>query len=719
MVWLDGAPASGLAIEKLDEQALLREREFGELEVQHVFDVIFPNADGKLAHAEDGKRDMRLRRGRDGEAVAQDADIAVGEGDGLRGEDDAGPRDHAQEPVLEAREPEAVRHVDRREQADPEQRHVHKGEIGDDVKQLLIGECLLSGQRRGKPGDMEQEQHDERKRGALVQRQLLDARGFVGDAEAAGLRTDERANGRDGGHGCEERVVKFRPERGARAEHEPRKKHRVAEREREAEEDDFREADPHDAESANEEEQRDDEADEARETAEVVDDRRAVKEALPPGQAGDVERICGSPHRLERALRPPRSLLEKLARCVRGEARGERFVQIVELVAGGLELDGRGPVLGDRLGRDAAYRLDGRAAHDEARAVADDRVPCVARGLEGAKKEPLFVLQDALQTEIPRDGVAVVKILRRLDHRHFGVAEKTDGAVEKVARRDEVGVEGHDQFTVAAPESGVHVAGLGVEIVWAVEIFAAQFLGERAHGGAALVVEQPDFHARILHRLAADDRALEHLDGLGVGRQPHIDPRQVFAGAHGALGVVGLRGAVGHAQLREIGEGDAAVDDEFAQQKQHAHDCVRRVVQTERGHEAEEEIADLQHEEKDRDGRANPVRRLLEKQQQRRSEGEDENRREKNPGQRRVVVNGRKMQAHPASKVHSLHQPVAPLQVICAPHSPDDENQEQIKAIPAGRQQAIVPRCRDWRLASHGLGAKRRRCARSRRTGLR
>src|SRR5690349_9736813 len=106
--------------------------------------------------------------------------------------------------------------------------------------------------------------------------------------------------------------------------------------------------------SEKEEEQRSDEIEQRAEAAEIIDDSREMHEALFPTQSGNSEWIGRSKERLKGALGPTGALLHELAAFICGHAGRERFVQIFNLVASGLELDRGGPILSDGFGRNAA-----------------------------------------------------------------------------------------------------------------------------------------------------------------------------------------------------------------------------------------------------------------------------------------------------------------------------------------------------------------------------
>ena len=156
--------------------------------------------------------------------------------------------------------------------------------------------------------------------------------------------------------------------------------------------------------------------------------------------------------------------------------------------------------------------------------MAEGRIECVATRLRGAKKHLLLLGDDAWQAKVPADCIDTVEVLRRLHETDTWVAEKTDGALEKILCRNEICVEHRDQFAAASRQGGVHVARLRVAVVGPVAVVAAEFVRQRPHLRSALVVEQVNLLPRIAQRLAPEDCPTQHLDRFAVSwaeRYPH------------------------------------------------------------------------------------------------------------------------------------------------------------------------------------------------------
>ena len=228
-------------------------------------------------------------------------------------------------------------------------------------------------------------------------------------------------------------------------------------------------------------------------------------------------------------------MLNELAAFVRGHARGQCFVEIINLVPRGLQFNGGGPIFGDGFSWHATDRFQGGTPHDKATAMADHGVHGVPSRLKSSEEEALFVFERTFQAKIASHGVFIEKVLRCLNHRDFFIAEKAGGALDKIAARKKIGVETNDQFAAGQRQCMIQIARFRVSIVRTIHVFAAKFGGELSHGGTALVVEQINFFSRIIDRLAADNCPAQHLDGFGIGGDENIDGREIFTGLNGSL----------------------------------------------------------------------------------------------------------------------------------------------------------------------------------------
>ena len=122
-------------------------------------------------------------------------------------------------------------------------------------------------------------------------------------------------------------------------------------------------------------------------------------------------------------------------------------------------------------------------------------------------------------------------MLRRLHHADVVLAEQRHRAGEEIRRRHEVGVEDRRRSRAAArarrrAQRVVDVARLGVGVVGARDVAAAEALAQRLEPRPPAVVERPQPVVGIVHRQRADDRLLEDRLFLVVGADEHVDQRR-------------------------------------------------------------------------------------------------------------------------------------------------------------------------------------------------
>ena len=114
----------------------------------------------------------------------------------------------------------------------------------------------------------------------------------------------------------------------------------------------------------------------------------------------------------------------------------------------------------------------------------------------------------------------------------------------------------------------VDVAGLGVSVVGASQVADALAGAELAKPIPPAVVEDPDPGIRVVHALGGDDRALQHLETLVVGRNEDVHGRQlVCRSASQARGVmIRLAASIGparhHQKAEEVVEDQEQLGDE-------------------------------------------------------------------------------------------------------------------------------------------------------------
>ena len=220
----------------------------------------------------------------------------------------------------------------------------------------------------------------------------------------------------------------------------------------------------HAADPGQHEQHRRDAEDQVSYTAPVVRGGQQVVRALLGAQAlaslgrGQQQVAPVVPHDVERAAGPAVLLLEERGQVERPEADREDAGEVDGAPLPG-HPDGRGEVLGDRTGRDAADGVDRLGPHQEVRA-ADERG--VVRGLAGAQQpveERLLVVRPARH----RVGAVAVE-LAGLDPAHLRVVEPRDELEEEVAARDLIGVEDAEQHVAVGADDlpgVVDVARLG------------------------------------------------------------------------------------------------------------------------------------------------------------------------------------------------------------------------------------------------------------------
>ncbi|MNS81128.1 hypothetical protein D3C72_1148310 [compost metagenome] len=120
------------------------------------------------------------------------------------------------------------------------------------------------------------------------------------------------------------------------------------------------------------------------------------------------------------------------------------------------------------------------------------------------------------------EGVDVEEVLRCLHEGDAGVAKETKRLDQEILARRVVGIEDGDEIAAAELQRIVQVAGLGVGVVVAAQVAAAQLFGQPAHAVAAAVVQQPGF-VRVVHPPGRQQRAAQQVNGLVISRHEHVD----------------------------------------------------------------------------------------------------------------------------------------------------------------------------------------------------
>lgn len=126
-------------------------------------------------------------------------------------------------------------------------------------------------------------------------------------------------------------------------------------------------------------------------------------------------------------------------------------------------------------------------------------------------------------------------MLRCLYHAYALVAEQARRAAEKFGHRHEIGVENRNEIWGIGelrhmPQGVIDVAGLGVLVVRARQIPAAELAGKLFEPVTPSVVQNPDAVVGIVHSRGADDCALQNRRFLVVGANEYVDQRSLPSG---------------------------------------------------------------------------------------------------------------------------------------------------------------------------------------------
>ena len=141
-------------------------------------------------------------------------------------------------------------------------------------------------------------------------------------------------------------------------------------------------------------------------------------------------------------------------------------------------------------------------------------------------KERILDRHRPLEVEVLLEGIGRIEVVRRLHERDLLVLdEPADGGRQKVAGRHVVAVEDHDEFAVRDPEGVIDVPGLGVVVLFALDVANAHRLGEFAEGVAASVVEEInlEFFRGPVEVQGRKDGGLDDFERLVVGRDEDVD----------------------------------------------------------------------------------------------------------------------------------------------------------------------------------------------------
>ena len=256
-------------------------------------------------------------------------------------------------------------------------------------------------------------------------------------------------------------------------------------------------------------------------------------------------------------MRPARALADEAGEAVRLQAGDQRLVDIDALPAAGMELERGLAILGDADAAEAVGFLQGLAPEHGGRAAEEGGIPLVEAALDDAVEHLVLGRHGLERAEIALERVGIDEEVRRLDQEQALVlGEVPDRLGEEAAGRGVVGIEDGDQIAGRVLEAVVEVAGLGMHVAGAGQVFHVE---GRAHGlqlGAAFarllggggvariallvraaVVEKPDRHlvGGIGHGLRGGERGGQQVGTLVVARDEDVDGRQVLRVDLGSL----------------------------------------------------------------------------------------------------------------------------------------------------------------------------------------
>ena len=117
-----------------------------------------------------------------------------------------------------------------------------------------------------------------------------------------------------------------------------------------------------------------------------------------------------------------------------------------------------------------------------------------------------------------------------LYHSDFWIGEEAHRTNEKVALRNEIGVEYRDEFSIRLGQGVIDIASLGIGIIRPCEIANSLSLAERLQPGPPAIVERPDAEVRIVKAERARDRFLQDFEGFIESRNVDVDRGESVGG---------------------------------------------------------------------------------------------------------------------------------------------------------------------------------------------
>jgi len=300
---------------------------------------------------------------------------------------------------------------------------------------------------------------------------------------------------------------------------------------------------------------------------------------------------------LDHAARPADALTQMQREPLGREAGGKRDFEVGAVPAAAVQLQRGVRVLGHRLGGDAADLLQGGAAQHGAGAAEEGGVPVVVAVLDQAVEHVALRRHAGAGGEVPLERVGRVEMVRRLHQGDVGLLDQpAHRELQEGAGRDVVAVEDGDELAVGLRHRVVEVAGLGVLVVGAGDVAAADRLRELAELLALAVVEQPDAHlvGRPVDRHRRQHRGAHDRHRLVVGGYVDVDRgpgRRVLGQRH--------RLAPERPRRLRVAEHQHGHGVDFRPKQPHAEEQRERAAERQRLREAPEDVA-CRHRQRER-----------------------------------------------------------------------------------------------------------------------
>ena len=192
---------------------------------------------------------------------------------------------------------------------------------------------------------------------------------------------------------------------------------------------------------------------------------RQEHDPLEEGKPRSPQRAVVQVERLDAPLAPTLALDEIAGQVFRRQPHRQPLVQVAGFVAFVEHRKRCQQIFRDRLGREAADRVDRLAAGDRAGTAAEAYVPAIAARRNLVEEQALLVRPYVLKAEIGLHRINVEEMLRRLDDANGAVREERQRSPEEMTVRHEVRVEDGDEIAGTDAQAIVHIAGLGMGVV--------------------------------------------------------------------------------------------------------------------------------------------------------------------------------------------------------------------------------------------------------------